>query len=308
LGGCKQRYCREGSLTSPKVRCHCAVRHERLQTVTEFVRACSLSEQFLSKFPWLSLQGAARIDREVHDQESHEWELLLEKFTLDWMVSGYILLAAALYQITTHDDRYSKKGSMEFVITDNAIYMYDLPSIADAVFRNMDENPYNLYPCGPNRISGIVASGKVLGNKYGDKLKSRFEAALASEFSNADGTILPVRSELTGFTIPGVAGAISDVAPSVYCRPYLPHVAHRHWAIMKRENLRWTADGYLELCNLIGADNIDPGNYKAGKGFVCAAMASVASEYGDYRIRDELIRQVDEERFQEQVPFCYRAG
>lgn len=222
------------------------------------------------------------------------------------MVSGYILLAASLYQIVTGDDRYTRKDSMEFVVTENARYKYDLRSIADAVFRNMDQNRWNLYPCEPNwiytlcnlvGISGIVAADKVLGTGYGDKLKSRFDAALASEFSNADGTILPIRSELTGFTIPGLAGAISDVAPAVFCGPYLPHVAHRHWALMKQENLRWTKNGQLELTNLVGADNIDPGNYKSGRGFVRNAMASVASEYGDYKIRDELVRQMDEEHF-----------
>jgi hypothetical protein len=258
-----------------------------------------------------------------------KWESLTGKFTLDWdlvkeynivsgipalsvqtnnlqMVSGCILLGAALYQIVTRDDRYAKKNSMEFVVTDGARYKYDLGSIADAVFNNMDQNPYNLYPCEPNwiyslcnsvGISGIVASDKVLGNDYGDRLKGRFEAALASEFSNADGTILPIRSELTGFTIPGLAGAISDVAPSIFCGPYLPHVAHRHWALMKQENLRWRDDGHLELTNLVSADNLDPGNYRSGRGYVRIALASVATEFGDYKIRDELMRQTDEEQF-----------
>lgn len=195
---------------------------------------------------------------------------------------------------------------MEFVVTENARYKYDLRSIADAVFRNMDQNRWNLYPCEPNwiytlcnlvGISGIVAADKVLGTNYGPQLKERFNAALASEFSNVDGTILPIRSELTGFTIPGLAGAISDVAPAVLSGPYLPHIAHRHWALMKRENLQWTKDGKLELVNLVGADNIDPGNYKAGRGFVRNAMAGAAGEFGDYKIRDELMRQMDEEHF-----------
>jgi hypothetical protein len=222
------------------------------------------------------------------------------------MVSGYILLATALYQITTRDDRYTKNGSMEFVVTENARYKYDLASIADAVFSNMDRNAYTLYPCEPNwiytlcnlvGISGLLASDRLLGNKYSDKLKKRFETGMIEEFSNADGTLLPIRSEITGFTIPGLAGAISDVAPSVFCSPYLPHVAHRHWAMMREENLRWNDKGELELTNLVGADNLDPGNYKAGRGFVRCGMASVAAEFGDYKIRDELIRQMDEEHF-----------
>lgn len=222
------------------------------------------------------------------------------------MVSGYVLLATALYQIATGDDRYTKKGSMEFVVTERARYKYDVPSIAEAVFRNMDRNAYTLYPCEPNwiytlcnfvGISGLLASDRLLGNIHSETLKQRFETGLMKEFSNADGTVLPIRSEVTGFTIPGLAGAISDVAPSLFCSPYLPHVAHRHWALMREENLHWNKDGKLELTNLVGADNLDPGNYKAGQGFVRCAMAGVAAEFGDHQIRDELIRQLDEEHF-----------
>lgn len=66
---------------------------------------------------------------------------------------------------------------------------------------------------------------------------------------------------------------------------------------MKQENLCWTNDGHLELTNLVGADNLDPGNYRSGRGYVRVAMASVATEFGDEKIRDELIRQTDEEQF-----------
>ena len=47
----------------------------------------------------------------------------------------------------------------------------------------------------------MVLAEKLLGLDYATKLKSRFEAALEEEFTNQDGTILPIRSELTGFTV-----------------------------------------------------------------------------------------------------------
>jgi hypothetical protein len=121
------------------------------------------------------------------------------------MVSGYILQAIGIYQTNTHDDRYTKKDSLEFEITDTVKYKYDLPTIAEAVFRNMDENPYCLYPCEPNwiytlcnlvGISGIVATDRLFGNNYGERLKRRFESALEKEFSCTDGSILPICSEL----------------------------------------------------------------------------------------------------------------
>ncbi len=50
-------------------------------------------------------------------------------------------------------------------------------------------------------IGGILLTDRLLGNNYGEKLRERFEHALETEFSNPDGSILPIRSELTGFTV-----------------------------------------------------------------------------------------------------------
>jgi hypothetical protein len=66
------------------------------------------------------------------------------------MVTGYILQAIGIYQSTTHDDRYTKKDCLEFEVTDKLKYKYDLGSLADAVYRNMNEAAYCLYPCEPN--------------------------------------------------------------------------------------------------------------------------------------------------------------
>jgi hypothetical protein len=50
-------------------------------------------------------------------------------------------------------------------------------------------------------MSGMVFADRLLGMDNTSKLKPRFEAALEEEFSNPDGTILPIRSELTGYTV-----------------------------------------------------------------------------------------------------------
>lgn len=68
------------------------------------------------------------------------------------MVTGYILQAAALYQSNTGDDRYSKKDSMVFEITENVSFRSDIPSMADAVYENMNNSDYCLYPCQPGWI------------------------------------------------------------------------------------------------------------------------------------------------------------
>lgn len=232
-----------------------------------------------------------------------DWDPIYED---NIMVSGYVLQSAGTYQSNTRDDRYSKKDSLVFEVTDTKKYKYDLPSIAAAVFRNMDTNNYTLYPCEPNwiyticnlvGISGITVSDRVLNNKYGARLRERFESSLEKEFSFPDGSIIPICSELTGYTIPGLAGALSDAGNAVLCSAYLPHIARRNWAMAKQENLRYNKQGKLEVINLIGANRLDPGNYKTGEGSIRATYAASAAEFGDNRLRVDLLKQLDEEYY-----------
>ncbi|KIX10525.1 uncharacterized protein Z518_01608 [Rhinocladiella mackenziei CBS 650.93] len=245
--------------------------------------------------------------------EFWKWESMAGKFNAhDWdpikkdniMVTGYILQAVGIYQSNTGDERYTKPGSMTFEITDSIKFPYDLKGVADAVYRNMNEAAYCLYPCEPNwlytpcnlvGIGGILLTDRLLGNNYGEQLRERFEHALETEFTDPDGSILPIRSELTGFTIPGLAGALSDGVNSILCAAYLPAIAHRNWAFTKKETLHYNEKGQLEVRNLMGADKLDPGNYKAGEGVIRCICAAAAAEFGDEKICAELLRQLDEE-------------
>ena len=64
---------------------------------------------------------------------------------------------------------------------------------------------------------------------------------------------------------------------------------------MKNEAIKWKEDGGIELCNLIGADNMDPGNYRPGQGSMRSIFAAAAAEYGDLKIRDQLLKELDEQ-------------
>ncbi|OCT54948.1 hypothetical protein CLCR_03159 [Cladophialophora carrionii] len=47
----------------------------------------------------------------------------------------------------------------------------------------------------------ILPMDGLLGNAYGTELRARFEHPLGTEDTDPDGSIFPIRSELTGFTI-----------------------------------------------------------------------------------------------------------
>lgn len=80
---------------------------------------------------------------------AHDWDPIKKD---NIMVTGYILQAVGIYMSNTRDNRYTKKGSMTFEVTDSLKFSYDLASIATAVHRNMTENVYCLYPCEPNWV------------------------------------------------------------------------------------------------------------------------------------------------------------
>lgn len=96
-------------------------------------------------------------------------------------------------------------------------------------------------------------------------------------------------------SIPGLAGRLSDGINSLLCAAFLPNVAHRNWAFVKKEAIKWKDDGGIELANLEGADKLDPGNYKPGEGFTRGTFACAAAEYGDLKIRDQLLKELDEQ-------------
>ena len=47
----------------------------------------------------------------------------------------------------------------------------------------------------------MTLADRLLNVNYASKIKHRFEKALDSEFTQEDGTIIAIRSELTGFTV-----------------------------------------------------------------------------------------------------------
>ncbi|KAK1851277.1 linalool dehydratase-isomerase precursor [Colletotrichum chrysophilum] len=244
-----------------------------------------------------------------------KWESIFGRFTLsDWdpikkdniMVTGYLSAAIGLYGQASGDRQYNKKDALEFVIDDGKHYKTNYEGLADALFNNMTENPYCLYPCEPNwtyslcnltGMAGLVISDRLLGRDLGVKLRNRFERSLEEEFTECDGRILPIRSEFTGLTLPGLCGTLTDCINAMLLTAYLPHLAHRNWAMIRKEFLKYDKNGQLEVRNLKGADKMDPGNYRASEGPLRAFIAATAAEFGNEKIRKEALNQLDNTYF-----------
>jgi hypothetical protein len=223
------------------------------------------------------------------------------------MVTGYLGVAIGLYESATGDRRYEAPQCLDFHIADGVHFKRSFGDLADAMYQNMATNDYCLYPCEPNwtyslcnliGMAGLIISSRMLGNDYAEKIKPRFERALEDEMTEPDGRILPIRSELTGLTIPGLSGTLSDCINAMNLTAYLPHIGSRVWAIIRNEHIHYeTKDGKMDVKDLRGADKMDPGNYKGGVGALRAFVAGCAAEFGDEQVRQDALEQLDTEYF-----------
>jgi hypothetical protein len=232
-----------------------------------------------------------------------KWETLWGKFSTDFdpvkkeniMVTGFLLQGIALHVAITGDQHYAHPGSLKFQITEKQVYEYDIHSLAEALVKQWSETDYCLIACEPNWIytpcnlqgmTGMVVYDRVFGTSYSKDLLPRFEASMVTNFTEADGSILPIRSGITGFTIPGLCGALTNLVNAMLCRGHMDHIARRMWAIFRTEAVDYDdATGKIQLKGLVGADKIDPGCYRANGYALFPILAYVAGEYGDEKIR-----------------------
>lgn len=63
------------------------------------------------------------------------------------MITGYMVLACGVYQSVTGDDRYEKKGSLEFVIDGKNRYKHSIHTMYQALVNNWRQHRMTLYPC-----------------------------------------------------------------------------------------------------------------------------------------------------------------
>ncbi|KAF5688645.1 hypothetical protein FDENT_4730 [Fusarium denticulatum] len=242
---------------------------------------------------------------------SGKWERLTGKFSLDWdpvkkdniMVTGFLLQGVMLYTANTGDMRYTKPGSLVFNIDDNNIFRYSLHDLQQTLVRQWSASPYCLISCEPNWIyvmynlqgmTGAVLYDRVFGTKSTEVLLPIFEESLNTNFTETSGSVLTIRSELTGFTIPDLCGAAGDLAAiMVGCGP-LRNFSRRLWAIIRNETVRFdTKTKEVSLTGLVGADKIDAGNYRSNDYAMYTQLAIAAGEYGDEELKEACVKKFE---------------
>jgi hypothetical protein len=240
-----------------------------------------------------------------------KWESLWGRFTTDFdpvvkdniMLTGFYGICLGLYAANTGDQRYAAPGALEFRLNSGQRYPHDLHSIMQALVRNFENSAYCLYPCEPNwiytfcNLQGMTALAiydRLYGTRHVERLRARFVENWREEFTTIDGSVLPIRSSITGLTIPGLIGTSGDTSGSVLAGAMLPDIAARMWAQARSEAISFDAQGRLVL-KVTGADKMDPGNYRKGLGMTYTTVLFAAREYGDEEVAQAALRRLDEE-------------
>ncbi len=217
------------------------------------------------------------------------------------MLTGFFAQMVGLYQSATGDRRYSEPGSLTFRLKERTSYPHSLRTIAQSVNANFSASPYCLFPCEPNWIYpgcnhygmvALVLCDRLFGTDHAASVLDRWLHAVDSEFTDPAGSIIGLRSSLTGieFAFSAGEGAYAQLTNSFH-----PGRAWRMWATARTELnyvLKLGPDGLNRI--LLPGPGFDFGNYRGGHGMALAGIACVAREFGDMAIADAAFRSLDE--------------
>ncbi len=244
-----------------------------------------LLPQVLSYWRWESLWGHLNLDPDPVGRDNI-------------MLTGYIGLNLALYMGNTGDRRYLEPGCLEFRVSDRHVYRHDARDVVASLMENYARyrDGFCLFPCEPNwvypncNIRGLktlTAFDRVLGTSNAASIRERFRERLESDFMAPDSSLVSLRSNLTGFAVPF---PVPDAILAKELNPVFPDLAHRYWAIVRREYAK-KVDGRWEL--RIPAKNVDYGNYTFNDVFVVDTFLGSAREMGDDEIAEAALARLD---------------
>jgi hypothetical protein len=133
----------------------------------------------------------------------------------------------------------------------------------------------------------------VFGAKFVPCVLDRWLKSLDTEFTDYSGSVIGLRSSLTGIRFPFPAG---DAGFAGFENCFAPDRAQRMWATARQELkyiIKPDATGARRLS--LPGKGFDFGNYKSGYAGAYAMLMDTAREFGDYEIADAALRALDQD-------------
>lgn len=211
------------------------------------------------------------------------------------MLTGWFGMHVGQYMLNSGDRSYAEPGSLTFRLNDRTAYRHDFHSIIGSVVSNYerDSGEFCLYPCEPNWIypicnhygmTSLAVHDRLFGTSHAKSLLPLWLDKLDTEFTDESGSIIGLRSQLTGFEVPFPVG---EAGYANFANCFSPERARRLWAIGRKEIeplIVTEPDGTRRLA--FPGKGLDAGNYRTGHTAALSSILLAAREFGDNEIAD----------------------
>src|SRR5262245_19479265 len=189
------------------------------------------------------------------------------------MLTGWLGMHVGQYMLNSGDRRYAEPGSLTFRLNNRTSYTHDIHSVVGSVAENYTryEKEFCIYPCEPNWMypfcnhsgrTSLATHDGWCATQYVAHYLPAWQEKLDTEFTDASGSIIGLRSQLTGFQFPFSTG---EAGYAHFANCFAPERARRLWAVARKEiepALTQAADGKTRIS--IPGKGLDAGNYSRG--------------------------------------------
>ena len=212
------------------------------------------------------------------------------------MLTGFYGLQIGLYMSNTGDRRYAEPGSLTFKYSKRREYKHSIHTLIQSIVDNQRAQAFCLYPCEPNWVytpcnfmgmKALAVYDRLFGTRYFNEIYDQFVEKLDTEFTQLDGSVMSLRSNLTGFAIPF---PFSDDGRSLFFNPINHERALEAWAFARQE-MTYVENGELKI--RLPEKGIDMGNYTKSQAANIQNIMSAAREFGDDELAEVALNMLD---------------
>ena len=220
------------------------------------------------------------------------------------MLTGWFGMHVGQYMLNSGDRRYGEPGSLTFRLNGRISYPHDLHTIIGSIVDNYAhyKRDFCLYPCEPNwmypicnhyGMTALATHDRLYGTDYSKNLLPTWLDKLDTEFTDRSGSIIGLRSQLTGLELPF---PVKEFGYATFANCFAPERGRRLWAVARRElepAMTRDSEGYLRF--QFPGKGLDPGNYRTGFAGTYGSIMAAACEFGDYDLAEAAQRSLDQD-------------
>lgn len=212
------------------------------------------------------------------------------------MLTGWFGAHVGQYMLASGDRRYLEPGSLTFRLNARQAWSHDFTTLIGSVAKNYETAEFGHFACEPNWIYPIcnhygmlslVTHDAVTGSSLVARHLPRWVTSMDTEFTDAAGSIIGLRSQLTGMPVPFPVG---EAGYAHFENCFLPDRARRLWAIATAEATPLLVDGESGPRLAFPGAGLDAGNYKPGHTGALATYLVAAREFGDTAMAEAAAR------------------